>query len=119
MRGARPLRVRVGVFVVFAAQGRCWLSEDAPGVNGIIEAMACGTPVFATLVGAIPDVIKNGETGFLMENNSPKCIAANVIRALESSDLEGVAQRARALVEREFTYERAVEGYRSILACLR
>ena len=26
--------------------------------------------------------------------NSPECIAANVIRALESSDLEGVAQRA-------------------------
>ena len=32
-----------------------------------------------------------------------------LIRALESSDLEGVAQRARALVEREFTFERAVE----------
>jgi glycosyltransferase involved in cell wall biosynthesis len=67
-------------------------------------------------VGAIPDVIKDGETGFLMENNSPECIiTANVIRALESSDLEGVAQRARVLVEREFTYERAVEGWKEIL----
>ena len=38
--------------------------------------------------------------------SSLECIAANVIRALESSDLEGVAQRAQALVEREFTYEK-------------
>ena len=94
------------------ARGCCWLFEDAPGVDGVIEAMACGTPVFATPVGAIPDVIKDGETGFLMENNSPECIATNVIRALESSDLEGVAQRARVLVEREFTYEKAVERWR-------
>jgi hypothetical protein len=31
--GARPLRVRVGGFVAFAAQGCWWLSEDAPGVD--------------------------------------------------------------------------------------
>jgi len=77
--------------------------------------MACGTPVLATPVGAIPDVIKDGETGFLMENNSPECIATNVIRALEYPDLEGVAQRARALVEREFTYEKAVERWKEVL----
>jgi len=106
MRGARLLWVRVGVSVAFAAQGCCCLSEDAPGVDGVIDAMACGTPVLATPMGAIPDVIKDGETGFLMENNSPECIA-NVIRALESSDLEGIAQRAQVLVECEFTYERA------------
>ena len=34
MRGARPLRARVCVSVAFAAQGRCWLSEIAPGVDG-------------------------------------------------------------------------------------
>lgn len=44
-----------------------------------------------------------------------KCIAANVIRVLEHPDLEGVAQRARALVEREFTFERAVERWRKVL----
>jgi len=66
-------------------------------------------------VGAILDIIKDGETGFLMENNSLECIAANVIRALVYPDLEGVAQRARALVEHEFTYERMVERWRTIL----
>jgi len=60
---------------------------------------------------------RNDETRLVC--SSPECIAANVIRDLEYQDIEGVAHRARALVEREFTYEKAVEGYRSILACLR
>ena len=81
----------------------------------ILEAMACGTLVLATSVGAISDVIKDGETGFIMENNSPECIAENVIRALEHPDLERIVESAKVLVEREYTYEAAVKGYREIL----
>ena len=88
-------------------------TEGLPNI--MLEAMACGTPVLATPVGAIPDIIKDGETGFLMENNSPECIAANVIRALEHPDIEGVAKRARALVECEFTFEKAVVRWKKIL----
>lgn len=39
----------------------------------------------------------------------------NVIHALEHQDLKGIAERARALVEREFTFEKAVERWREIL----
>ena len=53
----------------------------------------------------------NGETRLVW--SPPECIAANVIRALEHPDLEGVAQRA--LVEHEFTCEKAVEKWREIL----
>ena len=88
-------------------------TEGLPNI--MLEAMACGTPVLATSVGAIPDLITDGETGFIMEANSPACIARNVMRVLEHPDLERIVGNARALVEREFTYEVAVEQYKMIL----
>ena len=89
-------------------------TEGLPNI--ILEAMACGTTVLATAVGAIPDVIKDGKTGFIMENNSPECIAKNIIRALNYHSLDQITKNARALVETQFTYEKAVERYRKILS---
>ena len=80
--------------------------------------MACGTPVLATSVGGVPDLIKDGETGFIMEDNSPKCIAENVTRALKYPNLEDIVKNARKLIEKEYTYEAAVERYRRILGKL-
>jgi glycosyltransferase involved in cell wall biosynthesis len=88
-------------------------TEGLPNV--MLEAMVCGTPVLATSVGAIPDVIKDGETGFIMGNNTPECIAENVIRVLKHTDIEEIVKNAREFVEKEFTYEAAVERYRAIL----
>jgi glycosyltransferase involved in cell wall biosynthesis len=83
--------------------------------NLMLEAMACGTAVLATSVGGIPDVIKDGDTGFIMENNSPECIAKNVMRVLTHPNPGRNVENAMVLVEREFTYEAAVERYRKIL----
>ncbi len=91
-------------------------SEGLPHV--IKEAMACGTPVLATPVGGVPDLIKDGETGFIMEDNSPECIAENVIRAIKHPSLEEIAQNGRRLVEREYAYEVMVEKCRSALTKL-
>ena len=81
----------------------------------MLEAMGCGTPVLATPVGAIPDVIIDGKTGFIMENNSPECIAENVIRALNSPDLERIAENGRRFVEENFSFEKTVENWKRIL----
>ena len=92
------------------------LPSHAEGLpNILLEAMACGTPVLATPIGAIPDVIKDGETGFILEDNSPECIAKNIKRALNHPDLDKIVKNARELVEKEYTYEAAVERYRMIL----
>jgi len=92
-------------------------SEGLPNI--MLESMACGTPVLVTPVGAIPDVIKDGKTGFIMEDNSPECIARSVIRALSYPNLEQIAENARTLVEKEYTFEVAVKGYKNILASLK
>jgi len=89
-------------------------TEGLPNI--MLEAMACGTPVLATAVGAIPDIIRDEQTGFLMKENSPQCIAENVIRALDHPNLECIAENARVLVEKDFTYEAAVERYRKVLS---
>ncbi|MCP3684260.1 MAG: glycosyltransferase family 4 protein [bacterium] len=95
------------------------LPSDTEGLpNMMLEAMACGTPVLATPVGAIPDVIKDGKTGFIMEDNSPDCIARNIVRALNDPRLEEISINARALVEKEYAFEAAVELYRTCLADL-
>ncbi|MFC1967386.1 glycosyltransferase family 4 protein [Chloroflexota bacterium] len=87
-------------------------TEGLPNI--MLEAMACGTPVLTTPVGAIPDVIKDNQTGFLMKDNTPETISESIIAALESPKAGKIAANARALVSNYFTYENAVSQYRQI-----
>lgn len=90
--------------------------SDSEGLPiGILEAMACGTPVLATSVGGIPDVIKDGETGFILENNSPECIAKNVVRALKHPHLDEIVANAREKIEKEYKFDNVVENYKKFL----
>lgn len=91
-------------------------TQHAEGLPTIIlEAMACGTPVLATVIGGISDVIIDGKTGFIMQNNSPKCISENIIRALNCPNLEEITVNARNFVENKYSYSSAIERYRDII----
>jgi len=94
------------------------LPSETEGLpNIILEAMACGTPVLATPVGAIPDVIKDGETGFLLKSNDPKQIADKIIELLNKPELlEKVSKNAYNYVRENFSYEKTLESWRKILS---
>jgi glycosyltransferase involved in cell wall biosynthesis len=82
-------------------------TEGLPNI--MLESMACGTPVLCTPVGAIPDIIEDEQTGFILENNSPECIAQNILRALNHPGLAQISENGRLLMQKEFTFERAKE----------
>jgi glycosyltransferase involved in cell wall biosynthesis len=83
--------------------------------TSVLEAMACGAPVLATAKGGIVDVIRDEETGFIMEDNTPAVIAKNITRAISYHDLGKIVANARNVIERKFTYIKAVERWRRIL----
>jgi len=91
-------------------------TEAIPAVA--FQGMACGTPVLATPVGGVPDVISDEENGFILKDNSPQRIADSVIKALEHPRLEEIALAARAFIEGRYTYEAATERFRIILHSL-
>lgn len=88
-------------------------SEGLPNI--ILEAMACGTPVLANPVGAIPDFICDGVTGFILENNTPECIAAGITRAINSPDLKKIIENGQIYVCENYQFEKTVENWRRIL----
>ena len=58
------------------------LRESMPAV--CLEALACGTPVVATRVGALPDLIRSGENGFLSDAEE-EALSTNLVLALDRS----------------------------------
>lgn len=69
-----------------------------------MEALAAGVPVVAFANGALPEIIQDGRTGFLVDG--PEAMA-EAIRAVDSIDREACRASARA----RFSLERMVDGY--------
>jgi D-inositol-3-phosphate glycosyltransferase len=60
-----------------------------------LESLACGTPVVATDVGSHKNLIRQGETGYVIEDNDPCRLADRI--ALVLSNSESNARRARSI----------------------
>ncbi|TFH06768.1 MAG: glycosyltransferase family 1 protein [Candidatus Thorarchaeota archaeon] len=92
------------------------LPSETEGLpNVLIEAMACGTPVLATPVGGIPDLIIHENTGFIIDDCSPEGLAKAIIIAIHNPNLQAIADEARKMVEKEFSYEKATSGWKAVL----
>jgi glycosyltransferase involved in cell wall biosynthesis len=71
-------------------------SRQEPFGTVLAEAMAAGTPVVATRVGGLAEVVADGETGRLVEPGRPDELAAAVLEVLGRRAQMGVAARERA-----------------------
>jgi len=72
--------------------------ENAP--MSIIEAFAYGKPVVATRIGGIPELVTNGQTGYLVDCNSPKQLQATVTGLWrDRTAQQRMGRNARELVE--------------------
>lgn len=76
----------------------------------IIEAMACGIPVIASNIGGIPELVADGENGFLFESGNALDLAEKMARFCTEPHLVNVfGRRGRDLV-RNKSFEKQVEA---------
>ena len=81
----------------------------------MIESMACGTPVIAFKKGSVPEVIKDGKTGFIVEpfDKRGKPNLKEFIEAVKKID-QIDRRECRRWVEENFTVEKMLDGYEKV-----
>ncbi len=80
------------------------ISFDEPFGLSLIESMACGTPVIAFDRGSMPEIIRDGETGYLVEDIDGAINAVTAVRTIDRAI-------CRADVEKHFTSTRMASDY--------
>lgn len=80
---------------------------EEPFGLAIIEAMACGTPVIGFNRAAVPEIVKDGKTGFVVKDEKEMIKAIKRIGEIERKD-------CRRHVEKYFTVERMADEYERI-----
>jgi glycosyltransferase involved in cell wall biosynthesis len=78
--------------------------------------MALGRPVIAVPVGGVPEIVADGETGWLAADLSAEALAATIRSAagLGRAEMARRGERARAAVGRRFTEQHMCESYEQV-----
>ncbi len=103
----------LNVFVIPSVEG-----DTIPQV--ILQAFAMGLPVVSTTIGSIPDVVREGDTGFVVPPRNAEALAERIEKLLTNPGLgQQMGTRGRRMVEDEFSLElmldRLEEVYRKAL----
>ncbi len=89
------------------------VTESMP--NAVLEAMAMGRPVVATRAGGTQELVRDGETGYLVPVRDPEAMAEKLLTLLRDPEQRLAMGRAgRARVEREFSGTRMREELRTL-----
>ena len=70
----------------------------------MVESMACGTPVIAFARGSIPEIVRHGETGYIVEDIADAVKAVAAVRLIDRFV-------CRQDVERRFSHTRMAHDY--------
>lgn len=91
------------LFVIPSVEG-----DTIPQV--LMQALAMGLPVVSTTVGSIPDVVIDGETGFVVPPRDAQALAGRIQLLLSDAPLRAqMGARGRALVERSYSIDRMLD----------
>ncbi|MGG3575005.1 N-acetyl-alpha-D-glucosaminyl L-malate synthase BshA [Bacillus gobiensis] len=91
------------------------LSEKESFGLVLLEAMACGVPCIGSNAGGIPEVIRDGESGFIVDVGDHNSAAQKALQLLTNEELAAqFIRRSYLALENEFSSKKIVEQYEQI-----
>lgn len=107
---------RMDVPAILAGAELLISSSHAEGLsNSVIEGMAAGLPVIATAVGGNPELVQEGETGFVVPPHAPAALGERLERLLVDPGMgTRLGEAGRAAVEARFPIERMARRFEAL-----
>jgi len=77
-----------------------------------LEAQACEVPVIATRIGGLPEVVNDGETGFLSDVGDIDKMTADTVRLLADEDMRrAFGEKGRELAVQRYSTSKIIPQY--------